>query len=66
LALYPLVVLFQRRLAPLVKTWPLLARAAVFPLILPVRRVMDPTEGAAGGFTVSGLNTCCDRSGLLL
>jgi len=34
LALYPLVVVFQRWLAPEVKTWPLLARAAVFPLIL--------------------------------
>jgi uncharacterized protein len=34
LALYPLVVVFQRWLAPQLKTWPLLARAAVFPLIL--------------------------------
>jgi uncharacterized protein len=34
LALYPLVVCFQKWFTPLVKTWPLLARAAVFPLIL--------------------------------
>jgi hypothetical protein len=33
-ALYPLVVCFQKWLAPHFKDWPLLARSAVFPLIL--------------------------------
>ena len=34
LALYPLVVVFQRWLVPHVTSWPLLARAALFPVIL--------------------------------
>jgi antibiotic biosynthesis monooxygenase (ABM) superfamily enzyme len=33
-ALYPLVVLFQWMLAPRVEGWPLVAKAAVFPLVL--------------------------------
>lgn len=33
-ALYPLVVCFQEWLTPRFKAWPLLARSAVFPLIL--------------------------------
>jgi hypothetical protein len=33
-AVYPLVVLFQWALAPRVNRWPLLAKSAVFPLVL--------------------------------
>jgi antibiotic biosynthesis monooxygenase (ABM) superfamily enzyme len=34
LAIYPLVVAFQASLVPKIKTWPLLVRSAIFPLIL--------------------------------
>ncbi len=34
LAIYPLVVVFQAWLVPEIKTWPLLVRSAIFPLIL--------------------------------
>jgi uncharacterized protein len=33
-ALYPLVVCFQEWLAPVLKSWPLVLRAAIFPLVL--------------------------------